>query len=93
MLIEETVHNELPEVDVVIDVYSVIAKFLNGMKYDQPVLFPLPRTKFIEVQTKLHELQNGNKFYFDDKIKEFDATFEGRLFTFIKLKDADKQPN
>ena len=85
MLIEETIHEEkLPEVDTIIDIYSVIAKFFNGIKYEQPVVFPLAKDKFIEVQTKLHEHMTGTPFHYDDKVKEFDATFEGRLFTFIK---------
>lgn len=88
MLIEETVHEEkLPEVDQVVDIYSVIAKFLNSIKYKPPVIFPLSRDKFFELQGKLHEINTGKPFNYDPKVKEFDATFEGRLFTFIKIND------
>lgn len=86
MLIEETIHEEkIPDVDPVVDIYSVIAKFLNSIKYKSPVIFPLSRDKFFEVQTKLHEISTGKPFNYDAKVKEFDATFEGRLFTFIKI--------
>ena len=86
MLIEETIHEEeLPKVDLEIDIYSVIAKFLNSMNYPGPVIFPLQKEQFIKIQTKLDELNNGGKFFYNDKIKEFDATFEGKLFTFIKI--------
>jgi hypothetical protein len=85
MLIEETQHEEkLPKIDPVIDIYSVIAKFLNNINYKEPVIFPLTKDKFIEIQTKLHELTTGTKFYYNNMIHEFDGTFEGRLFTFIK---------
>lgn len=86
MLIEETIHEEkLPTVDPVIDVYSVIAKFLNRLNFEQPVVFPLRSDKFIEIQTKLHESTYGKQFHYNDSIMEFDATFEGRMFTFIKI--------
>ena len=86
MLIEETVHQEkLPEVDKIVDQYSVIAKFLNEFKYESPIIFPLQEHKFVELQIKLHELSTGQKFFPGPDIKEFDATFEGRLFTFIKI--------
>lgn len=91
MLIEQGIEiddeDKLPEVDPVIDIYSVIAKFLNSMKYKQPVIFPLPTNKFIDVQTKLHEMNTGLNFHYNDNIREFDATFEGRLFTFIRIDD------
>jgi len=93
MLIEETIHEEkLPEVDQAIDIYSVMAKFFNSIKYTEPVIFALPKDKFIEVQTKLHELSSGTPFFFNNKTKEFDAIFDSRLFTFIKIKEKD-EPN
>lgn len=85
MVIEEAIHEEpLPEVDKTIDIYSVISKFFNSIRYENPVVFPLPEAQFIELQTKLHELSTGTPFFYNPTIKEFDATFEGRMFTFIK---------
>lgn len=86
MLIEPATHEEkLPKVDPVIDIYSVIAKFLNSVEYAEPVVFPLHKNKFIEIQTKLHEIMTGKPFFYNDSIREFDAIFEGRLFTFVKI--------
>jgi hypothetical protein len=91
LLIEETIHQEeIPKVDQTIDIYSVIAKFLNSIKYDEPVVFPLSKTKFIELHVKLHELTTGSKFFPTDDIKEFEGTFEGRPFTFIKIIEDEK---
>jgi hypothetical protein len=88
MLIEAATHEEkLPEVDYVVDIYSVIAKFLNNIKYEAPIVFPLPKNKFMDLQAKLHQINTGKEFHYDGKVKEFDATFEGRLFTFIKIDD------
>ncbi len=88
MLIEPATHEEkIPEVDQVVDIYSVIAKFLNSIKYKSPIIFPLTANKFFELQAKLHEINTGKPFNHNSKVKEFDATFEGRLFTFIKIND------
>lgn len=85
MLIEEAVHEEkIPEVDQVIDIYSVIAKFLNSIEYNEPIMFLLETDKFYSVQSKLHEVTTGKPFHYDEKVTEFDGVFEGRLFTFIK---------
>lgn len=93
MLIEPATHEEkLPQVDPIIDIYSVIAKFLNGIKHTEPVIFPLERSKFIEVQTKLHEMNTGSQFFYNDRIKEFDAIFEGRLFTFKRIDHPQSTP-
>lgn len=91
MLIDEKIHEEeLPKVDQIVDVYSIIAKFLNNIKYSEPIVFPLPVDKFIQLQTKLHEATTGQHFFYNDDTKEFDVTVEGRLFTFIKIVTNDK---
>ena len=88
LLIEAAPQKEdIPEVDQTIDIYSVIAKFLNRMEYNEPVVFPLEKSKFMELHIKLHELTTGKKFHPTDTIKEFEGIFEGRSFTFIKIKE------
>lgn len=86
LLIEPTTHEEeLPEVDKVVDQYSIIAKFLNSIDYKENILFSLTPDKFVDLHMRIHEQTTGNRLFPSDDIKEFDVTFEGRLFTFIKL--------
>jgi hypothetical protein len=86
LLIEEAIHQEeLPKVDYVVDQYSIIAKFLNSIKYEEQVLFSLTPEKFRDLHMRIHEQTTGNRLFPSDDIKEFDVTFEGRLFIFLKL--------